>query len=121
VLLEICGVDHHDLLVLAFGECLVALLVDTLTPDANAVPDRLSTRDLKGLVRPPLDRDRHPRGLVAPGEAIEEVPRNCHWISPKLLLDDAGVQTVWRLFTHGPLSRMKLPPRSSAKDTWSGW
>src|SRR5215475_2510744 len=30
-------------------------------------------------------------------------------------------QTVWRLLTHGPLSQMKLPPRSSAKDTWSGW
>src|SRR5262249_29146810 len=30
-------------------------------------------------------------------------------------------QTVWRLFTHGPDSRMKLPPRSSANETWRGW
>ena len=26
-------------------------------------------------------------------------------------------QTVWRLLTQGPASRMKLPPRSSANDT----
>jgi hypothetical protein len=30
-------------------------------------------------------------------------------------------QTVWRLLTQGPLSRMRLPPRSSAKETWRGW
>src|SRR5258705_3889810 len=91
MLLEIRSVDHHDLFVLAHRKRVIPLLIDTLGADPDAIPYGLPARDLKGLVRPTLNRNCHPCGLVALGEAVKKIPRDCHWISPKLLLDDARV------------------------------
>jgi hypothetical protein len=52
VLLEVCNVDHHDLLVLTHRECLIPLLIDALGADSDAVAYGLAPSDLKGLIRP---------------------------------------------------------------------
>jgi len=91
VLFQIRHVHHHDLLVLALREGLVPLLIDALRPYADAVPDRLATRDLEGLVRPARDRDRHPRGPVAVGDALHEVAGHGLGVRSELFLDDADV------------------------------
>src|SRR6266436_758102 len=89
MLFEIGDIDHDDLFVLTYRECLVPLLINTLRANANAIPHGLAPSDLKGLVRPALDRNRYPRGLVALGGAVEKIPRDRHWISPKLPLEEA--------------------------------
>ena len=83
MLLEVRDVDHDDFFLLALGDGLIALLVDALGADSDAIPHGLSARNLKGLVRPALDRNRHPRSLVTLRQAIEEVSGDCHGIGPQ--------------------------------------
>ena len=66
-------------------------LVDAPSAHANIVANGLPPCDLKGLVRPALDRDRCPRGYVARSDTFQEVVGNRVWVGPELLLDDAGI------------------------------
>jgi len=69
MLLEVRDVDRDDFFLLTLGEGLIALLIDTLGADPDAIPYGLPARDLKGLVRPPLDRNLEGSGRIGGGSS----------------------------------------------------
>src|SRR5215471_20552843 len=91
VLFQIRDVHDDYLLVLSLGERFVPLLIEAFRANPDAVLDGLPARDLEGLVRPARDRDRHPRGPVAVGDALHEVAGHGLGVRSELLLDDADV------------------------------
>src|SRR5262245_63807057 len=88
---QIGYVHHHNLFFLAFRIGLVPRLIDTPAADADAVLDGLAARDLEGFIRPALDRDGHPHGLVALRDALHEVAGHGLGVRSELLPDDADV------------------------------
>jgi hypothetical protein len=121
MLLEVRGVDQHDLLVFANRERLVTLLIDALGARPDTIPTdlrRVTWRD--SFTQPSTGIAAH-AVLSLSGSPSRRSRATVIGSVPSFFSMMQVSQTVWRLFTQGPLSRMKLPPRSSANDTWSGW